>query len=445
MLTTLRARRRLAATAVVSAAALALAGCAASGSSTGDAGKVDGSTITIGVVSQLESQFTLYASEYEKAYPDRTVKIRSISDDFEKYSQLLATARLGGTLPDVFFNVDFLADTLASNNVTLDLSSGLEAHKDGLDLDSFLPQFVGQYRPVSDPDKVTGLPVSADSTALVYNKTLFDEAGVTEYPKDDWTWDDYYRVAAEIQSKSGGKIYGTVPPLMDGSSIVTFGPVVTASGGVIYDPKKNTSDISSPDALKAWESMIKFYGTASGAYTTSADDPSLKFESGSIAMNITSRATIASFRDSLKDYDWDVARMPTVDGTHVSGGGSYGLSIGQTSKNQDAAWAFLGWFYSQDGGMKVAQTPEGGGIIPPTADGLENGTWKDASTPAHLSVYAQTAKDAVLLPQLPGTAGSVLTDAVRTAVQEVVLNGSSVKDAFTKAQKTVDDALASAK
>jgi multiple sugar transport system substrate-binding protein len=292
---------------------------------------------------------------------------------------------------------------------------------------------------------VTGLPVSADSTALVYNKTLFDQVGVTEYPQDDWTWDDYYRVAAEIQSASGGDVYGTVAPMLDGSSLVTFGPVITASGGTIYDPETNTSDISSPGALAGWQSMIDFYGTASGDYTTSADDPSLKFESGKVAMNITSRASIAGLRDSMAAYEWDVARMPTVDGVHVSGGGSYGLSIGQTSENQDAAWEFLGWFYDPEGGMAVAQTPEGGGIIPPTESGLADGTWQDAETPANLAVYAVAAEDAVLLPQLPGTAGTVLTEAVRTAVQEVILSGKTVEEAFTTAQQTVDEALAAAK
>ncbi|GGM63487.1 ABC transporter substrate-binding protein [Microbacterium saperdae] len=443
---TLRRPTTLVAGGLIIALTVPLASCAGGdGNSSGQAGEVDGSTITVGVISQLESQFQLYANAYMEEYPDRKVEIRSISDDFEKYSQLLATSRLGDSLPDVFFNVDFLADTLADNNVTLDLAPGLAENKAGLDLEEFLPQFVGQYRPISDPDAVTGLPVSADSTALVYNKTLFDQVGVTEYPQDDWTWEDYYRVSAQIQEKSGGDIYGTVAPLMDGASLVTFGPVITAAGGTIYDPETNTSDISSPDALAAWESMINFYGTASGAYTTSADDPSLKFESGKVAMNITSRASISGMRETMADYEWDVARMPTVDGTHVSGGGSYGLSIGQTSSNQDAAWEFLGWFYDPEGGLAVAQTPEGGGIIPPTATGLSEGTWQDAETPANLKVYAVAAEDAVLLPQLPGTAGSVLTDAVRTAVQEVILNGKSVEDAFTTAQQTVDEALAAAK
>lgn len=440
-------RRRRTALAVAAIAAITplLAACGGGGSTAGAAGEVDGSTITIATISQLKDQFQTYADAYMKEYPDRKVKIQGTTDDVTKYTQLLATQRISKTLPDIFFNVDFLANTFADDHVALDMAPGLKEKKGGVDLDAFLPQFVGQYRPSNDPDQITGLPVSADSTALVYNKTLFDQAGVTEYPEPDWTWDDYFRVASEIQTKSGGSVLGTVNPLGDGSNIVAFGPVLSDYGVSIYDPETNKSEIGSDDAVKAWEAMIQFYGVGSGAYTTTAQDPSTLFESGTVAMAIGSRGSIPTYRTALEGQDWDVTRTPTINGKHTSGGGSYALSIGATSKNQDAAWAFLGWFYDADKGLVVAQSDAGGGIIPPTADGLENGTWKDAKTPANLKVFADTAKDAILMTALPGSAGTALTDATKKATQEVVLNGKSVKDAFKEAEDTVNAALADAK
>lgn len=431
--------RALSGLALALGVALPLAGCASDGAS--DNGEVEGTTITIGTIEALVDQFQGWADAYMDEFPERKVEIRSMSGDVAVYTQQLATQRLSGDIPDIFFNVDFLANTLAASNVALDLSDGLAEHKAGLDLDEFLPQFVGQYRPLNDPDAVTALPVSADSTALFYNKTLFDQVGVTEYPSPDWTWDDYFRVAAEIQEKSGGTVFGAMPPLGNGTNSTVFGPVVTAYGGSIYDPETNTSGIGEPEAVDAWESMIKFYGAASGPYTTTPNDPAGAFESGQVAMGITTRGNLTIYRDALKDVEWDVTETPTVNGEHVSGGGSYGLSIGQNSKNQEAAWAFLGWFYSNDGGLAVAQTPEGGSIIPPTYAGLEDGTWKDATVPANIAVFEQTAKDAILQIQLPGDANTVLNNAVQTAVQEVVLEGADPTAAFEKAQQAVNDAL----
>lgn len=431
--------------AVSAAAALVLlaplAGCAPTGAGSGEDGDVDGSTITISTIAQLKDQFQVYADAYMKEHPDREVKVDATISDFAQYTQKLATQRLSGSMPDVFFNADSLANTFAADDVALDLAPYLESGDYGLELDSFLPQFVDQYRPLNAPETITGLPVSADSTALVYNKTLFDEVGVTEYPQPDWTWEDFARVAAEIQEKSGGRIFGTVNPLIDGSSILGYGPVLAAHGVSIYDPETNSTEIGSPESVKAFELLMSLYGKGSAPFTTTLTDPALDFTSGTVAMAITSRGAIATTREAMVDYDWDVTETPTVEGQHISGGGSYGLSVGAASKNRAAALAFLGWFYSTDGGLAVAQTPEGGGIIPPTQDGLESGIWSDVDVPANIGVFAKTAKDAVLQTQLPGASSATLNQAVATAIQEVQLNGADPATAFATAAESLDAAL----
>lgn len=435
-------RRVLAALAVVATLPLVLSACGgASSSDAGAAGEVDGSSIVLNTITGLEPQFQQYADAYMEAFPDRKVEVRSTTDDAAEYAQGLATARLSGELPDVFFNVDFLADTLATNNVTLDMTKGLKEGKLGdLNEESFLPQFVGQYRPLDNPDQITGLPVSADSVGLFFNKTAFDKAGVTEYPEADWTWDDMYRVAAEIQTNSGGSITGLAAPLADGTAQIVFGPVIQAFGGTVYDAETNKSGIGQPEALKAWELLLGAYGTASGPYTTTTDDPTLKFDSGNVAMAIASRGGVPGLKETMTDDNWDVQVLPTIDGNSTAGGGSYGLSIAQTSKSQDAAWAFLSWFYDTDTGMKVAQ--EVGGVIPPTDDGIDNGIWKDGTPPpANIAIFGESARTAVLLTQMPGSSSTTMSEATKKATQEVLLNGKSIEEAFGEAEQTVNDAI----
>lgn len=436
-----KTRKALFGLAVVATLPLFAACGGAAGGGEGAAGEVDGSSIILNTITGLEPQFQEYADAYMEAFPDRKVEVRSTTDDAAEYAQGLATARLSGEVPDVFFNVDFLADTLATNNVTLDLTEGLKDGKLGdLDADSFLPQFVGQYRPIDNPEQITGLPVSADSVGLYYNKTAFEKAGVTEYPEADWTWDDMYRVAEEIQTKSGGTVTGLAAPLRDGSEQIVFGPVIEAFGGSVYDPETNKSSIGQPEALEAWELLLSAYGTASGQYTTTTDDPTLKFDSGNVAMAIASRGAAPGLKQTMPDENWDVQVLPTIDGNSTAGGGSYGLSIAQTSKNQDAAWAFLSWFYDTDAGMKVAQ--EVGGVIPPTDDGIDNGIWKDGTPPpANVEIFGESARTAVLLTQMPGSSSTTLTEATKKATQEVLLNGKSIEEAFAEAEQTVNDAI----
>lgn len=441
-------RRLVAAPLTALLAAGMLAACSSSDTpdpdgENGQTGGVEGSAITIGTFSPLAPQYELWAEAYMDEFPERSVEILPVSEDFVQYQQTLATQRISGTMPDLIFNVDFLANTFAQDELVMDIAPFLEEGKDGLSLDNFVPQFVDQYRPLGSEEQVMGLPVSADSTALLWNKTLFDEVGVTEYPTEDWTWEDFIRVATEIQEAGGGNIYGATAPAADGSSVSGWGPVLLASGLKIYDPETNTTDIDSPEALQIWEEyLMPFYGTAGAPLATDPGAPGTNFGAGNVAMGISSSALIAGMREGLGDVEWDITRVPTVNGQHASGGGSYGFSISATSENVDAAWAFLAWFYSEEGGFAVAQTPEGGGIIPPTLEGLEGGgIWSQAEVPANLEVLAQTAQDAFLMVPMPGNTQSALTEAVKTAFQEVQFGGASVEDAFTKAAEVTNAAL----
>lgn len=434
-----RIRNGFAALAVM---ALAVSACGGNDPSAGEgaAGEVEGSTIVLTTITGLAPQFEQYADAYMEEYPDRTVEVRSSTDDAAEYSQQLATGRISGDLPDVFFNVDALADTLAKNKVTLDLAPGIEEGKLGdLRLDDFIPQFVGQYRPLDAHDQVTGLPVSADSVGLFFNKTLFDEAGVTEYPEPDWTWEDMLRVGEQITTATGGNTIGLAAPLGTGGDQIVFGPVIQAHGGYVYDPETQTSGIGQPEAIEAWEMLLSAYDSSSGAYSATPNEAD--FSTGNMAMAIASRAGVPQVQTTLTGIDWDVQSMPTIEGNSTAGGGSYGLSISQTSTNQDAAWAFLSWFYDTDAGMEVAQ--EVGGVIPPTEDGIDNGTWKDVSPPPeNIAIFGESARSAVLLTQMPGGTSTVMTEAVTTATQQVVLEGRDVTEAFEEAQETVNAALA---
>jgi len=433
---------RLLAAAAVSATVIPLLAACANTGGTGGAGEVEGSSIVLTTVTGLEPQFQEYADAYMEEFPERKVEVRSTTDDAAEYAQGLATARLSGEVPDVFFNVDFLADTLAKNNVSLDLAPGIADGKLGdLTIDDFLPQFVGQYRPLDNPDQVTGLPVSADSVGLYYNKDAFAAAGIDEYPEADWTWDDMYRVAEEIQTASGGAIIGLGAPLGDGTAQIIYGPVIQAYGGYVYDPETGKSGIGQPEAIEAWTTLLEPYGTASGEYTATTDDPTLQFSSGSVAMAIASRGAVPGTKTAMGDADWDVQVLPTIDGNSTAGGGSYGLSIAQTSENQDAAWAFLAWFYDTDAGMKLAQ--EVGGVIPPTEDGIDNGTWKDVPPPpASIAIFGESARTAVLLTQMPGASASVMSEATKKATQQVLLEGRDIAEAFQEAETTVNEAIA---
>ncbi len=59
-------------------------------------------------------------------------------------------------------------------------------------------------------DKVIGVPALVDNLAIVYNRTLFAEAGV-EPPTPQWTWDDFRSAAAKLTDPSNGRYGFSIP------------------------------------------------------------------------------------------------------------------------------------------------------------------------------------------------------------------------------------------
>ncbi|PSL04546.1 multiple sugar transport system substrate-binding protein [Haloactinopolyspora alba] len=421
--------------------AFVASGCGSEQNNRGGAGSVEGSHIILQTITALEPNFKKFAEAYTKQFPDRTVEVRATTDSPPDYAQQLATARMSDSLPDLMFNVDFLADTLADNNVTLDLAPGISEGKLGsLTIDDFIDRFVGQYRPLGADDQITGLPVSADSSALFVNRTVFDAAGVSELPTASSSWEDLYELARQIHNNSDGTYLGMERPLDNGANRLVYGPVLRAFGATIYDFDTNSTDIGSGAALDGWRLLLDSYGDVSTPYSAKPQsDPAERFDSGNVGMAVMSSANVPGLRGALEGQDWDVVPMPEINGQSTAGGGSYGLSIAQTSPNQDAAFAFLAWFYDSDGGMKVAQ--EVANAIPPTLEGIKNGAWREQTPPENIAVFAESAQSAELGGRFPGKMQSQVSQALVTAAQQVLLEDRSIDDAYGEAQETINTTL----
>ena len=100
--------------------------------------------------------------------------------------------------------------------------------------------------------KVLGIPALIDNLALVYNKTLFDEAGL-EYPNADWTWDDL-RAAAKALTDPAKKQFGFSYP-MDASedSVWHYEPLLWQNGGSILNEDNTQAAFNSPEGVEALE------------------------------------------------------------------------------------------------------------------------------------------------------------------------------------------------
>ncbi|WP_349903609.1 ABC transporter substrate-binding protein [Parafrigoribacterium humi] len=423
--------------AVLSATAVLAAGLAACGSTSGGntTDAKAGKDILIGMNSGLVPQFQRYAKEFEKTHKGFKITVKAVPDAQPDYIQQLVTQGLSKALPDIIFNYDSLNQTLNSNHLLYDLKPWLDSGHDGLKASSFIPAFLDQYRV---GDTVTGIPVSADTGVVVIHTALFEKYGVP-VPTADWTTEDMYAAAKAITEKSSGKVYGIKTPLVDGASVFTFYPTLKAYGSGIYDPDTKKFIFANEGGIKAWTELLRPYTEKFGTPYSLATNSTL-FESNQDAMGVGSTAGIAGLRVKMKDA-WDVLPMPTVNGKSGTGGGSYSLSISAKSDNKEGAYQFMAWFYSTDGGMKTAQ-PDG--VIPPTVDGIAHGAWLTEAAPVPPS-FVKTIKASVpkaILPNpIPDAIQPKVVPALQTALQQVVLKGMSIKEAYTAAQDELNKLL----
>ena len=396
----------------------------------------------------IDGNFKPVIEQWNAANPDIQIKVETLPPGVGEIVKSLSASALANNAPDIFNNLDTYADQLADNGFSEDLVKWFGTGTYPLARKDFNQQFLSSYVPINAPKTVTGLPIAADAIVVFYNKTLFKKAGV-DLPKKGWTYDDYMKTCSKLSAwgaKQKPQVWGNSGGPGGGSSSIwqaQYNPFLHAAGAYTYDRNTNTSAIGSPKAIAAFKQLLKpWQNGCIPKYSIVSGKSAPTFQGGQVAMEVSVRALLPTYRDGLKakNMDWDVADMPVIKGEvspYIIGGGSYGLGVAATSKNKEAAWKFISWFYTTKvGGINTLQA--GGSLVPPTDAGIKSGAWRSlAGPPFNVDVFGRAINNSFIAPKLPGQAGTVLDDAIKAAVQEVLLKKTPIDKAFKAAEAKV--------
>jgi len=136
---------------------------------------------------------------FEQQNPTIHIALQNIEKDSEYYREL-AIALNQGNSPDLFYPSTLAAYDLALQDLLLPLDD-LVAASD-LDLAAFDPAVLPLYR--NPTGQLHCLPMAIATLALVYNKDLFDAAGVP-YPQAPWNWEDLLATAQQLTRAADGE------------------------------------------------------------------------------------------------------------------------------------------------------------------------------------------------------------------------------------------------
>ena len=200
-------------TALVLAALLAFSACGSSSAPTQATQKADAPAETHAAASAEpvtitycnfnasggnEETLAKMVSAFESEHPNIQVEVETIG--YSDYFTQMQTRVAGGTAPDCY--------ELNIENFAAYANKGLLAEISGVDVSGLNETALGAF---NVDGKQYGLPESFSNVVLIYNKDLFDQAGVA-YPTDDWTQDDLQSAAEKIRAL-GDDIYGIWQPI----------------------------------------------------------------------------------------------------------------------------------------------------------------------------------------------------------------------------------------
>lgn len=262
-------------------------------------------------------------AKFNEQYPNVKVELQSFG--YDDYFTQLQSKIVGGSAADVFeLNFEnFVA--YASEDVLLDIGD-LIGDTSGFN-QTALKAF--QY-----DGKQFGIPNSFSNVVLIYNKDLFDKAGVS-YPTDDWTWTEMSEAAKKIRAISADT-YGLYRPL----SFHEFYKGVKQNGGSLLSEDGKNFTVNLPQNVETLEIMSDWV-TGSNVMPSDAQMGGMGdwdlFKSGRLGMIVTGIWAFSDFTDNC-DFAWDVAVEPgnTAKATHFF---SNAYVVNKETTNPEAAAA----------------------------------------------------------------------------------------------------------
>ena len=281
------------------------------------------------------------ATEYTKLHPNVTIKAAPGAPTVDDLLTKLSAGFAGGSYPDISYAFGNWAGDLGASGKTQDLTSYVQEPSFGW---NEMPPAAREV--ATAKGKVIGVPALVDNLPVIYNKKMFDEAGLA-YPKDDWSWEDFRATAKKLTNPAKNQ-YGTAYSV-SGSEDTTWHlwPLLWQNGGEILDGTKPT--FNSDAGVKALETLRQIAVDDKSMYLDQTDEKyGPLFNSGRVGMMISGPWSLLDLKTAKLDYD--VALLPGTNGDHttVSGPDLWVLFDHSDANRAGATRDFAKWLTSAE-------------------------------------------------------------------------------------------------
>ena len=349
---------------------------------------------------------------FQEEYPYITVEVETIG--YDDYFTQMQTRVAGGTAPDCY--------ELNIENFAAYANKGMLAEISGIDVSGLNETALNAF---NVKGVQYGLPESFSNVVLIYNKDLFDQAGVA-YPTADWTQDDL-QAAAEAIRALGDDIFGIWQPI----TYNEFFKVVAQYGGALLNEDKTAFSINSPENIQAAQALVDRVLVSNVQPNTvqqgGMGDWDL-FMSGRLGMIPTGIWAFQTFTENC-DFDWDIAVEPgsTQKATHFF---SNCVVLNPESKNQEAAATWLAWLTSSTRSAEIRL--EAGWDLPALSDMDALASYLEITPPENREAVFESLNYLAMPPVIEDYA--LMSDIIGQYLAAAADGTMTVEDALNAAQ-----------
>jgi len=361
------AKKAFAGIALLATAAVAISGCAGGGGGSDADNTIDGEikgdikVVTWRTDLVEDGTFQKYADEFNKKYPDVNVTFEGITDYAGEMLTRMSTTNYGDVIGIPAIKPEQYEQFLEPLGKTADFE----------DTYRFLPA-------ASYDGTQYGIAWGGNANGVVYNKKVFEEAGVADLPTNEDEWlealqkvkDNTDAVPLYTNYKDGWPLTQSFGNL----GVVTNDPDAPVTMAEDTAPWTEGTDVYAIDSL-LYDSVAAGL-TEDDPLTTNWEQSKVDLGTGKIAAMTLGSWAISQMQAAAEDNGAsadDIGYMAfpaNVDGTQLAViGGDYNLAVSKHSKAKAAAWAWIQWV-AEDSGYTEAQGMISPVIAKPLPDNL---------------------------------------------------------------------------
>ncbi|GAA2731068.1 sugar ABC transporter substrate-binding protein [Pedococcus aerophilus] len=345
---------------------LILGACSGFSTSSGTAASTASGTLsftTWGTDSELAG-FRAAIAGFEKANPGAKIALNAVP--YEQMFTNIDAQIQAGNPPDVFRVPYYTFGGYAGRGQLLDLTPHLDA---GFG-DRFSPQ---AWKAVQNAGKPFGVPHHTDTSVILYNRKVLEDAGVGAVPtrlEDAWTWQEFEQVAQKLRSALPSSKYPFAYN-WQGNGVTRWLSWLFEADGRFLAEDLTTPAIDSPAGARAVDFTSGFFDrkfvppNSSVKSTTYASD---LWYSQTVAMTFGGAFLIPD-ADATLDFEWGATFSPRLERSAGDFGGNALVATAGT-KQPELAARFLDFV---TGAQPMREFCAGSSLLPTRADLIDSG------------------------------------------------------------------------